>query len=167
MPPTAHTPPAPRPRHLAPVPNDVAERRRLVVERLRARIAASDVPPYDGMVWLAHLDDAGIARLFSRVTDPVGDLDELYVLDLLSTLDAIGLPAVAVAIWRATGQPAAVDRRLARDVTNRLEAEGATRLDAVVVVNEEGHRVVRPGRANPPRRRRGPAKPTRETTEGP
>lgn len=153
MPPTARTPPPPPRRHLAAVPDDQAQRRAAVVDRLRARMAAGDVRPVDGMVWLAHLDAEGTARLFSRVCDPVDDLDELYVLDLLSTLDAIGLPAVTVAIWRASGQPIAVDRRLARDVTHRLAAEAQTRLDAVVVVNADGHRSVRPSRANPRSRR--------------
>jgi len=170
MPPTArthHDPPPPPRRHLTAVPDGRDDPRRVVVERLRARMQSSEVTPFDGMVWLAHLDTDGVARLFSRVSDPVGDLDELYLLDLLSTLEAIALPAVTVAIWRSGGQPAAVDRRLARDVTSRLAADGGTRLDAVVVVNRETHRVVRPGRVNPPRRRAGEPGATAERgTEG-
>jgi hypothetical protein len=100
-------------------------------------------------VWLAHLDSAGRPRLFSRVSDPVADLDELYLLDVLSTLDAIGLPGVTIAIWRGGGKPVAVDHRLARDLGDRLAAGGRTVLDAVLVVNENGHRTVRPRRAAP------------------
>jgi len=125
MPPAAPVSPQPPPpprRRLAPVPDDRAARRGAVVERLRARIEAGEVAPFDGMVWLAHLDADGRPRLFSRVADPVTDLDELYLLDVLSTLQAIGLPGVTVAIWRASGQPAAVDRRLARDLSRRLGA---------------------------------------------
>lgn len=133
-------------RHLAAVPDDRERSRGLVIERLRARIRAGEVAPHDGMVWLAHLAADGRPRLFSRVGDPVADLDELYLLDLLSTLDAIGLPGVTVAIWRGDGLPAAVDRRLARDLADRLAADSATALDAVVVVNDAGHRVVRPRR---------------------
>jgi hypothetical protein len=177
MPSAACPPPGPPPRHLAAVPDDRVDRRARVVDRLRTRIQAGEVEPFDGMVWLAHLDRDGRPRLFSRVSDPVTDLDELYLLDLLSTLEAIGLPAVTVAIWRASGQPVAVDRRLARDLTARLGtdgptvpgtdspagrgtecpnvdgSDGRTVLDAVVVVNATGYRVVRPGRSG---RRTGP-----------
>jgi len=175
MPPAAPAspdPPRPPRRRLAPVPDDRAARRGAVVERLRARIEAGEVAPFDGMVWLAHVDADGRPRLFSRVADPVTDLDELYLLDVLSTLQAIGLPGVTVAIWRASGQPAAVDRRLARDLSRRLGAgvgesggggagggggsgggdgdrggdRGGTVLDAVLVVSRTGHRAVRPSR---------------------
>lgn len=109
-------------------------------------MAACEVAPFDGMVWLAHLGGDGRPRLFSRVSDPVADLDELYLLDLLSTLDAIGLPGVAVAIWRGSGKPAAVDRRLARDLGLRTGADGAAVLEAVLVVSPTGFRIVRSGR---------------------
>ena len=157
MPPVACTPPDPpsRPgprsrRHLAAVPDERAARLGVVVDRLRARIRGGPVTPFDGMVWLAHLDGEGRPRLFSRVSDPVADLDELYLLDVLSTLDAIGLPRVTVAIWRGNGQPVAVDRRLARDLGDRLGTDGRTVLDAVLVVSPSGHRIVRPRRAPPP-----------------
>jgi len=152
MPPAAPTSPDPPPprRHLSPVPDERAARRAVVVERLRSRIEAGEVAPFDGMVWLAHLDADWRPRLFSRVADPVTDLDELYLLDVLSTLHAIGLPGVTVAIWRASGLPAAVDRRLARDLARRLGGGGGgddgTVLDAVLVVGRGGHRVVRPSR---------------------
>jgi hypothetical protein len=154
MPSAARTPPDPPPprRHLAAVPDErVPDERgaRLghVVDRLRRRIRVCDVAPFDGMVWLAHLGADGKPRLFSRVSDPVVDLDELYLLDLLSTLGAIGLPGVVVAIWRGDGQPAAVDRRLARDLGRRLGPDGPTILDAVLVVSPAGYRLVRGGRA--------------------
>lgn len=115
------------------------------------RIAAGAVAPFDGMVWLAHLDGEGAPRLFTRLPDPVADLDELYLLDVLSTLDVVGLPRLTVAIWRDNSQPAAVDRRLARDLTRRLAGEGATALDAVLVVDASGYRQVRPGRSGRPR----------------
>jgi len=150
MPPAAATPPDPPPprRHLAAVPDGRGSRRAAVVERLRERIRSAEVAPHDGMVWLAHLDASGAPRLFSRVADPVADLDELYVLDLLSTLTAIGLPAVTVAIWRDTGEATAVDRRLARDLADRLRAAGDIALDAVVVANQGGCRAVRPARSS-------------------
>lgn len=149
MPSAARAPPDPPPprRHLAAVPDERVAQLAHVVDRLRRRIEACAVAPFDGMVWLAHLGTDGKPRLFSRVSDPVGDLDELYLLDLLSTLDAIGLPGVVVAIWRGSGQPAAVDRRLARDLGGRLGAGGPTALDAVLVVSAAGHRTVRPRRA--------------------
>ena len=151
MTPAACTPPDPPPprRHLAAVPDDRAASLGLVVDRLRSRIRAGEVGPFDGMVWLAHLGRDGAPRLFSRVSDPVADLDELYVLDLLTTLDAIALPRVVVAIWRSSGQPAAIDRRLTRDLVDRLAAGSPrTVLDAVVIVNSTGYRIVRPGRAS-------------------
>jgi len=135
------------------VPDGRVSGRAAVVERLRERIRTAEVAPYDGMVWLAHLDAAGAPRLFSRVADPVADLDELYVLDLLSTLASIGLPGVTVAIWRDAGEATAVDRRLARDLADRLGESGDTALDAVVVVNQGGCRAVRPARSS---RRGGP-----------
>jgi len=149
MPPAARTPrdPPPPRRHLAAVPDERAARLTHVVDRLHRRIDVCSVAPFDGMVWLAHLGADGKPRLFSRVSDPVGDLDELYLLDVLSTLQAIGLPGVVVAIWRTGGEPAAVDRRLARDLGDRLRAEGSTALDAVLVVGASGHRIVRPRRA--------------------
>jgi len=185
MPPAACTPPDPPPSRPGPPPRprlaalpDLPARRRaeapgsraahfgVVVERLRARIQSAEVTPFDGMVWLAHLAGAGEPRLFSRVSDPVTDLDELYLLDVLSTLDAIGLPRVTVAIWRGSGQPAAVDRRLARDLGERLIADGRTVLDAVLVVNDSSQQVVRPRRPDPPRtagraRRPDPPRPGR------
>jgi hypothetical protein len=147
------------------VPDDRAQRQARVVERLRERIRAGEVRPFDGMVWLAHLDAAGTPRLFSRVSDPVADLDELYLLDLLTTLEAIGLPGVTVAIWRADGVPVAVDRRLARDLTNRLTPDGVTTLDAVMVVNAHGCRPVRPSRPERPATRRD-RRPSRSKVTG-
>jgi hypothetical protein len=155
MPSAARTPPDPPPRrHLRAVPGPAAsaDRHAIAVDRLRVRIGTGEVAPYDGMVWLAHLDADGTPRLFSRLPDPVADLDELYLLDLLSTLDVVGLPRVTVAIWRGDGQPAAVDRRLARDLSRRLAEEGRTTLDAVLVVGTASYRPVRPGRGSGPQR---------------
>lgn len=148
MPAAPYAPPDPpsRPR-LAAVPDVGADRHALLVERLRARIRGSGVTPFDGMVWLAHLDRDAQPRLFTRLPDPVSGLDELFLLDLLSTLDEIGLPGVAVAVWRADGTPVAVDRRFARDLTLRLSDERRPSLDAVLIVHAQGHRLVRPGRA--------------------
>jgi hypothetical protein len=118
------------------------------------------------MVWLAHLDAAGAPRLFSRVVDPVADLDELYLLDLLSTLEAIGLPGVTVAIWRDSGEATAVDRRLARDLADRLGADGGTVLDAVLVLNQAGGRTVRPSRSSRSSRSSGSGRPSRSGRRG-
>src|SRR5436305_3056461 len=148
MTPAACTPPEPPPprRRLVAVPDGRAAWLGLVVERLRSRMEAGAVRPSDGMVWLAHVGGDGVPRLFSRVSDPVADLDELYLLDLLGTLHAIGLPRAMVAIWRDDGQPVAVDRRLTRDLLDRLTADSGTTLEAVVVVSPTGHRVVRAAR---------------------
>lgn len=162
MPSAARTPPDPPPRrHLAAVPAPAvrADRHATVIDRLRVRIAAGAVVPFDGMVWLAHLDGEGMPRLFTRLPDPVADLDELYLLDVLSTLDVVGLPKVTVAIWRDDGQVAAVDRRLARDLGGRLAADGPAALDAVLVVDPSGYRLVRPGRSGRSGRPAGPGRP--------
>jgi hypothetical protein len=132
------------PRHLTAVSASAGDHA-LVVERLRTRIASSGTQPFDGMVWLAHLDHAGEPCLFTRLHDPVAHLDELYVRDLLSTLEGVAMPGVAVAIWRDDGRALAVDRRFARNVSDRL-AEGSCALAAVLLVDREGHRAVLPGR---------------------
>jgi hypothetical protein len=153
MPSTAPTPQdPPSRRHLAVVPAG-ADRHARVVEQLRVRIEAGETDPFDGMVWLAHLDVEGVPRLFTRLPDPVAALDELYLLDVLSTLEVVGLPRVTVAIWRAGGRPVAVDRRLARDLGRRLVDDGRTALDAVLVVDPSDFRPVRPGRAPGTQRR--------------
>jgi DNA repair protein RadC len=87
----------------------------------------------EGSLWLVFFDRRGARALLSEVAEGTQHVDELFVRHVVDTVLRMGLPSVMLAVWREDGRPRKVDRRLGREVRQRLSGTVATLVDVVVI----------------------------------
>lgn len=106
-----------------------------IADAVRARVDATD-----GALFVVCCDHNGRPMLTTAVREPVRDVDELYARHVAGLVTCVPVPCVVLAVRRADGRPARVDRTLWRAVRARLE--GPIPVLAMVVVGRDAHRAM-------------------------
>jgi hypothetical protein len=111
---------------------------------LTARAAAGP----EGALWVAHIDRRGDVVMVLAIDEGTRCVDELFLRHLVDVVDRVGLPAAMLAVSRADGRPQRVDRRLRRDLDQRLR-DSATELLGMWAVGESEARLISAAGAKP------------------
>ncbi len=90
----------------------------------------------DGALRAIFLDRSRAVLLTVGFDEGTGSVDELFLRHLVATVTDLALAGVVFAVLRTDGRPTRADRRLSRELRQRL-ADGSTQLLDVIVVNKE------------------------------
>ncbi len=109
---------------------------RETTDAIRAAALAPGRGRSDGALRAVFLDRSRAVVLTVGFDEGTDDVDELFLRHLVTTVADLALASVVFAVLRADGRLTRVDRRLWRELRQRL-ADGPTQLLDLVVVGDE------------------------------
>ena len=87
----------------------------------------------EGSLIAEFVGDDGQVVLQIEISEGTAYVDELFLRHLVMVIHDIGVPGVRFGVSRVAGRPTRVDRRLWREITQRLDGGDTTLVDLLVV----------------------------------